>query len=375
MTLHWEDATRSQARVAAYDPAVDFPGGLDAYLDALASARVLIMLTGPAGMGKSFWCQNLADRLGLEYGSIPMTEGATPSWILGAQRLNGFGENRFLQIWRDGGVFLLDEMDAADPNMLLVVNDALANGVLHNPVNGESYTRHPDCILIAATNTLGTGADASYTGRNQLDFSTLDRWRMGRAFVGYSRRGRRRGDVRLAGSERPGGPGGFDSPSAHLKTNERRTAWTLTHTVGYADVAAMWTALADGGLGGLGARQRLAAAQIQSLPDSFSGCTTAEMRDWVANGYVAPGMDVKPVRNARPRRKLRFAEEGELQVDMALSGHDTPFLDWGKRTRTAGAQAEGGAGRPGEHAAAGSEGLRRVADRARRGASGQGRRP
>jgi hypothetical protein len=185
MTLHWEDATRSQARVADYDPAVDFPGGLDAYLDALASARVLVMLTGPAGMGKSYWCQNLADRLDLQYGSIPMTEGATPSWILGAQRLNGFGESRFLQIWRDGGVFLLDELDAADPNMLLVVNDALANGVLHNPVNGESYTRHPDCILMAATNTLGTGADASYTGRNQLDFSTLDRWRMGRTFVGY----------------------------------------------------------------------------------------------------------------------------------------------------------------------------------------------
>jgi hypothetical protein len=186
MTMHWEDATRAQARVADFDPARDFDGGLDAYLDTLAEARVLIMLTGPAGMGKSYWCQNLANRLGLEYGSIPMTEGATPSWILGAQRLNGFGESRFLQIWRDGGVFLLDEMDAADPNMLLVVNDALANGVLHNPVNAESYQRHPDCILIAATNTLGTGADASYTGRNQLDFSTLDRWRMGRAFVGYS---------------------------------------------------------------------------------------------------------------------------------------------------------------------------------------------
>jgi hypothetical protein len=185
MTLHWEDASRMQAGVEAYDPARDFTGGLDAYLDALASARVLIMLTGPAGMGKSYWAKSLADRLGLDFGSLPMTEGATPSWILGAQRLNGFGESKFLQVWRDGGVFLLDEMDAADPNMLLVANDALANDVLHNPVNGESYERHQDTILVAATNTLGTGADASYTGRNQLDFSTLDRWRMGRTFVGY----------------------------------------------------------------------------------------------------------------------------------------------------------------------------------------------
>ena len=115
-----------------------------------------------------------------------MAEGATPSWFLGAQRLNGFGESRFLQIWRDGGVFLMDEMDAADPNMLLVVNNALANDRLDNPVNGEDYVKHPDAILVAACNTLGTGADAQYTGRNQLDFSTLDRWRMGRVFVGYS---------------------------------------------------------------------------------------------------------------------------------------------------------------------------------------------
>ena len=186
MAMHWEEASRRQAGIGSFDPATDFRGGLHGYLDALAASRTLIMLTGPAGMGKSYWSKALAERLGLPYGSIPMTEGATPSWLLGAQRLNGFGESRFLQIWRDGGVFLFDEMDAADPNMLLVVNDALANGVLHNPVNAEEYERHPDCILIAATNTLGTGADASYTGRNQLDFSTLDRWRMGRAFVGYS---------------------------------------------------------------------------------------------------------------------------------------------------------------------------------------------
>jgi hypothetical protein len=188
MTLHWEAASRMQARVEDYDPARDFTGGLDAYLDALVEARVLVMLTGPAGMGKSYWTASLAGRLDLSFGSIPMTEGATPSWILGAPTLQGYREAPFAKIWRDGGVFLLDEMDAADPNMLLVINDALANGVLHNPSSGEAIERHRDCILVAATNTLGTGADANYGARNPLDFSTLDRWRMGRAFVGYSER-------------------------------------------------------------------------------------------------------------------------------------------------------------------------------------------
>lgn len=186
MAMHWPAQSRVQAGIADFDPERDFEGGRAAYLDALAKARVLIMLTGPAGMGKSYWAANLARRLGLPFGSIPMAEGATPSWLLGRQTLQGFSESRFAQIWRDGGVFLFDEMDAADPNMLLVINDALANGVLYNPVDGSQIERHPDCILIAATNTLGLGADRNYTGRNRLDFSTLDRWRMGRVTVPYS---------------------------------------------------------------------------------------------------------------------------------------------------------------------------------------------
>jgi hypothetical protein len=111
---------------------------------------------------------------------------------------------------------------------------------------------------------------------------------------------------------------------------------TLTHTVGYADLAAQWRAIDSGDLSGLPARQHFAATEVQGIADSFAGCTREEMRGWVDNGYTAPGMEIKPARQSRPRRKLRFAEEGELQVDLALSGHDTPFLDWGKRTRTPG---------------------------------------
>ena len=186
MTMHWETATRRQAGIRDYDPASEFPGGLDAYLRKLVEARVLIMLTGPAGMGKSYWCENLASDLGLEFGSIACNDQATPSWLLGKETMGGLKTSRFAEIWRNGGVFLFDEMDAADSNFLMTVNNALANGVLDNNVSGERIPRHPDCIVIAATNTLGMGADDMYVGRNQLDFSTLDRFRMGRAFVGYN---------------------------------------------------------------------------------------------------------------------------------------------------------------------------------------------
>jgi hypothetical protein len=109
----------------------------------------------------------------------------------------------------------------------------------------------------------------------------------------------------------------------------------LDHTIAYADLAAAWRAL-DADVTSMPSRQRPAAAQIPEFPKSFAGCTREEMRGWIDDGYLAAGMKLKPVTNTRPRRKMRFAEEGELQVDMALSGHDTPYLTWGKRTRTPG---------------------------------------
>src|SRR3954469_21470080 len=97
----------------------------------------------------------------------------------------------------------------------------------------------------------------------------------------------------------------------------------LDHTIAYADLAATWRAL-DADVTSMPSRQRLAAAQIPSFPKSFAGCTREEMRGWIDDGYMDAGMGINPKANTRPRRKMRFAEEGELQVDMALSGHDTP---------------------------------------------------
>ena len=185
-TLHWEDATRRQAGIFGYDPETEFPGGLHAYLDALVDARVLVYLYGPAGMGKSYWARSLAERLGVPFGALSCNEQATPSWIVGRTALNGeFLTTKFLKIWEGGGVFLFDEVAASDPNFMMLVNDGLANGYIENGVDQKTYVRHPDCIIIFADNTLGTGADDQYI-RNQLDFSTLDRCRMGRALVGYN---------------------------------------------------------------------------------------------------------------------------------------------------------------------------------------------
>jgi len=95
--------------------------------------------------------------------------------------------SQFVEFYEEGGVFLLDEIDAADPNVLLVINQALANGHLPVPnrIGNPQAKRHPEFVLIAAANTFGNGANRLYVGRNQLDESTLDRFRIGQVVMDY----------------------------------------------------------------------------------------------------------------------------------------------------------------------------------------------
>jgi midasin (ATPase involved in ribosome maturation) len=94
-------------------------------------------------------------------------------------------ESPFIRIYRNGGVFLFDEVDAADGNVLVSVNAALANGMLCNPVTGEVIERHANTLLITAGNTWGRGGDMVYVGRNALDGATTDRFVLTKLFVTY----------------------------------------------------------------------------------------------------------------------------------------------------------------------------------------------
>jgi cobaltochelatase CobS len=101
---------------------------------------------------------------------------------------NVYHPSDFVRCYENGGVFLLDEVDAGDANILLRINAAIANGVLAVPARtGNPYARkHPLFVLLFAANTFGTGADRRYVGRNQLDEATLDRVRATTVPVGYA---------------------------------------------------------------------------------------------------------------------------------------------------------------------------------------------
>ncbi len=160
----------------------------------LAQQRKNIFLTGPAGCGKTYAAEKIAEGLDLQFSSqscsAGMSESMLTGWLLpiGDSGKFNYVPSEFVRIYEEGGVFLLDEMDAADPNVLVFINNALAGNSFTLPQRFENplVKKHKDFICVAATNTFGNGADATYHGRNALDGATMDRFRVGIVEMSYS---------------------------------------------------------------------------------------------------------------------------------------------------------------------------------------------
>lgn len=76
--------------------------------------------------------------------------------------------------------------------------------------------------------------------------------------------------------------------------------------------------------------------------DDWTGATGEQMKSWITSGFHVPGIenatpDLIPLRT---RRRLKFDEDGELQLDLVYSGFDYPFLEWEKRARKPGMRLE-----------------------------------
>jgi len=150
----------------------------------LIQERKHTMLYGPTGSGKTHICMSLAKAIdSRKFGFLSCSAGMSESKILGTTGIAKSGEfeyriSDFIDIFENGGLFLFDEMDRADSNVLMVINAALANGII--PVSSRTdqpyATKHSNFVCVCATNTVGSGGDRTYTAANRLDMSTLNRF-------------------------------------------------------------------------------------------------------------------------------------------------------------------------------------------------------
>lgn len=134
--------------------------------------RLNVWLYGPPGTGKTTAARNVAKALNLPFycnGSL-----STKYELIGFIDAGGkYQSTPFRQAWEQGGVYLYDEFDGSDPKAGVAFNAALANGVMAFP--DGMVERHPDCVVIAASNTIH-GATSEFTGRMKPDAATLDRF-------------------------------------------------------------------------------------------------------------------------------------------------------------------------------------------------------
>ena len=134
-----------------------------------------VFLTGPAGSGKNYICKQVAQALGLNfYFSNAVTQEYKLTGFTDAN--GGYQPTQFYKAFTEGGLFMLDEMDASIPEVLVILNAAIANRYFDFPAPIGYVEAHPDFRVIAAGNTTGHGADYEYVGRNQLDAASLDRF-------------------------------------------------------------------------------------------------------------------------------------------------------------------------------------------------------
>lgn len=146
-----------------------------------------IFFVGPSGCGKSTLVEKIATKLGVQYSGIPCSEELPTAALYGKKFADGTYEaTSFVEIYENGGVFLLDEIFKLSGGVSVALNMALANNKFYNPSAARWMTRHKDCIIVGASNSFGTGS-AIYTTDQQQDPAYLDRFIGGAVEVDYDK--------------------------------------------------------------------------------------------------------------------------------------------------------------------------------------------
>lgn len=156
-----------------------------------------VYLYGPAGTGKSFTAETLADKINYKLIELNCNQFTSPLDIIGGQTIEGYQEGSLTRAWGnidlgvnpdgrpyDGAILLLDELPKLDPNTAGVLNAALAkiknpvkNGISPAITNGRGETiRRKKIFVIATGNSLLNESNKDYEANFKQDLSLQDRF-------------------------------------------------------------------------------------------------------------------------------------------------------------------------------------------------------
>lgn len=134
---------------------------------------VHVYMYGPAGTGKSTIGEKVAEALNRKF--IPESALRDDIKITGYKDSNGvYHESSFYIAMKEGCLYMIDEIDNSHPDVLTVINTAIAQGYFIFP-NGELVRAQKGFMVIVAGNTTGDGGDGMYI-RNVIDGASSDRF-------------------------------------------------------------------------------------------------------------------------------------------------------------------------------------------------------
>jgi cobaltochelatase CobS len=159
-----------------------------------------VMITGPAGCGKSYSPKIAARTLGMPFFRINMTGHSTDESLVGnwrvvpdptsRQPVMQFFPGILIKAMRTGldedgnvvgkpAVLLIDEIDAATPETLFTLQRVLEpeKTLTLDIDEGKVIKAHPGFVICATANTIGSGdLSGAYSGTNIMNFATRDRF-------------------------------------------------------------------------------------------------------------------------------------------------------------------------------------------------------
>ena len=172
------------------------------YILALLNEDIDVVIgTGPAGTGKTYFAEQLGKLLGWAVITLNCNQYTSPLDILGGQTTEGYQEGKLIMAWSNrivrpdktsypvtGAILLLDELPKIDPNTAGILNDALAkvksfskdvNGNITKPtiMNGRNEVFELENMYVIATGNVALNTiDPDYEANFKQDLSLQDRF-------------------------------------------------------------------------------------------------------------------------------------------------------------------------------------------------------